>query len=87
MILEILAIRDRAVNAYGKPLFFNAIGAAIRAFGDEINRDHADNEMYRHPEDYDLYSLGHYDDSTGQITQHPQPKQVAIGKNLTTKGA
>lgn len=80
MKLEILSIRDRAVDAFGRPMFFPTIGAAVRAFDDEINRDSKDNPYFAHPEDYDLYHLGHFDDSTGRFTMLEAPKQVAIGR-------
>lgn len=78
MKLEIVAIRDRAVNAYGQPIFVPAIGAAMRSFMDEINNDQS--SIYKHPEDYDLYHLGTYDDSNGNITCLDQPRMVAVGK-------
>lgn len=79
MRLMIVAVRDRALDAYLRPFFVNALGGAIRGFQDEINR--ADGEMFKHPDDYDLYHLGDWDDETGQFTSQ-QPKQIAIGKNL-----
>jgi len=82
-ILEVLAVRDRAANAYGRPFFVNTIGQAIRSFSDVLNGTE-DSEMKRHPGDFDLFSLGQFDDETGQFLQHPQPKQVAVGKDLVT---
>lgn len=84
MKLIVLAIRDRAIDAFGRPMFMTATGAAIRGFGDEINDPRADNQMNKHPDDYDLYELGTWDDATGRFEQHEQPKQVAIGKNMKT---
>lgn len=78
---EIVAIHDRAVDAYLRPWFVPALGQAVRAFGDEINRPAADNTMNQHPEDYDLYHLGSWDDQTGEFTNIGMPKQIAIGKN------
>lgn len=82
MILVILAIKDRAVDAYGRPMFFPAIGAAVRAFQDEINRVAPDNTMNAHPDDYDLYEFGTFNDSTGRFLLNVDPVQVAIGKQL-----
>lgn len=80
MILKIVAIRDRAADVFGQPNFVTSLGAAIRGFGDEINRK-SDSVLYQHPEDFDLYHLGEYDDSTA--TFHTGvPKQIAIGKDL-----
>lgn len=83
MILQIVAIRDRAADAFQQPWFVHTIGQAIRAFGDEINRK--DSPAGQHPDDYDLYHLGSYDDFEGHLTNNEGgPKQIAIGKNLAT---
>lgn len=82
MKLEIVAIHDRAADAFGRPISVNALGQAIRSFQDEINRPAENNEMNRHPDDYDLFHLGTYDDNTGELTSLEEPKQIAIGKQL-----
>lgn len=76
----LVAIRDRAIDAF-QPIFnVRATGEAIRAFQDALNKP--DNPMNTHADDYDLYSLGTFDDDTGQITVHTKPEQIAIGKQL-----
>jgi len=80
---QICAVHDRALDAFGQPFFVPAIGAAIRSFQDEINN--AQGDMHKHPEDYDLYQLGVYEDTTGKIIPLDEPKQLAIGKQLLTK--
>jgi len=82
MKMEIVAIHDRAADAFGRPFFCNALGQAIRSFQDEINRSGENNEMNRHPDDYDLFHLGEYDDNTGALTSLEEPKQIAIGKQM-----
>lgn len=79
MKLAVLSIRDLAINAFGQPVFFAAVGGAIRAFGDEINRVAENNNMNRHPEDFELYELGIYDDQTGKFDMAQQPIRVATG--------
>lgn len=82
MKLVIVAIRDRAVNAYGRPNFVAALGQALRSFGDEVNRKDAENQLHAHPEDFDLYELGTYDDADGKFELLDRPRQVAVGKDL-----
>lgn len=77
MTSKICTVRDRATDTYGQPIFVQAIGQAIRSFGDEINRK--DSQLGLHPEDYDLYVIGEYDERTGFIKSE-QPRQIAIGK-------
>lgn len=83
MIMQVFAIKDRALNAFLQPFFAPTIGAAIRAFSDGINDpQHA---MNSHPDDYDLWHLATWDDASGTFNQvsdqHEFPHQVAIGKN------
>lgn len=85
MKLKVLAVRDRAVDAFAQPMFVPHIGSAIRSFGDEINNNREGNPLYAHPDDYDLYDLGEYDDQTGRIEQPTTPTQIAIGKNLKVR--
>lgn len=77
---KILAVKDRAIDAFLQPFFTPALGAGIRAFQDEINR--ADSPMHNHPDDYDLYYIGEYETTTGHVEAIP-PQQIAIGKQLT----
>lgn len=81
MRYKVLAIRDRAIDAFGQPFFSSSIGGAIRSFTDEINRVAENNQLNKHPEDFDLFALGEYDDSTGRF-DCADPSQVAIGKDL-----
>lgn len=73
MKLEIYTIRDSAAVAYGRPFYAPARGAAIRSFSDEVNRENPENPLYSHPADFELYYLGVFDDSTGElISQVPE---------------
>ena len=80
-ILEIVAIRDRAVDSFGNPVAVVAIGQATRSFGDEIRNP--ESNMHRHPDDYDLYHIGSFDTSTGAIVSRETPEMIAIGKSLS----
>lgn len=75
MKLVVCAVKDRAVNAYNRPIFVPTVGVAIRSFNDEANRK--DSEMNNHPEDYDLYELGSWDDETGIYEPVDVPRVVA----------
>jgi hypothetical protein len=81
MILFVFAVRDRATDQFGTPMFLVNSGQAIRSFADEINREAADNMLYRHPDDYDLYSMGSFDSSLG-LFNTKVPEMVSIGKNV-----
>lgn len=82
MKLVILAVRDRAADAFANPFYAPTIGAAVRGFSDEMNK--SDSRLRLHPEDYDLFELGTFDDNSGVFNCHA-PRQVAVGKDLVTK--
>jgi len=82
MINVICSVKDRAADAFGRPLFVPSVGFAIRSFSDEVNRQADDNQMYHHSDDFDLFELGTFDDSTGIIECHPQPKLLTLGKSV-----
>lgn len=81
MKLYIYAVRDRATDQYGTPMFLIAPGQAIRSFADEVNRADKENQIYQHPDDFDLYELGSYETNTGKF-ETKDPEQKAIGKDL-----
>jgi hypothetical protein len=78
----ICTVKDRAADAYGRPMFVPSAGVAIRSFSDEINRNNADNQLYNHPDDFDLYELGEFDDNSGLFALHEQPKLLSLGKQV-----
>ena len=78
----ICTVKDRAADAYGRPMFVPSAGVAIRSFSDEINRDNPDNQLFNHPDDFDLYELGEFDDNTGLFSLHEQPKLLSLGKQV-----
>jgi hypothetical protein len=84
MKLTLCTVKDRAADAYGRPMFVPSTGIAIRSFSDEINRQSEDNQMYNHSDDFDLYELGQFDDNTGLFTLHEQPKLLTLGKQVKT---
>lgn len=82
MIQIICAVKDRAADAFGRPLFVPSVGLAIRSFSDEVNRSDSENQMFNHSDDFDLYEIGSFDDNTGIIDCHAQPKLLSLGKSV-----
>ncbi|WNK14482.1 MAG: nonstructural protein [Microvirus sp.] len=77
---QVCAIWDSAIQKYGRPYIVPHTNLAIRDFGDEVNRETPDNNLFRHPSDYELWSLGLYDDETGDFTDQ-KPTCIARGKD------
>lgn len=83
MRFKIVAIRDNAIQSYAQPVFVPHVGAAIRSFGDEVQKK--DTPLGTHPEDYELYLLGEYDDQTGEF-DGIRPERLVSGKDFLKQG-
>lgn len=70
----VVSIRDRVADCFSRPVFTQTEGTAIRSFTDEVNRPAADNELGKHPEDFDLYLVGVFDDQDGSFACEAQPR-------------
>ena len=81
MITQVVALFDGKVEAFGMPQFVQSVGAGVRAFGDAVNGS-GDSDIRRHPEDFQLFHLGSFDDETGRFTQFDVPKLLSAGLTL-----
>lgn len=83
MKMTVLAVRDRCADVFAQPMFVMSLGSAVRSFGDEINRADPNNQFNKHPEDFDLWHLGFWDDNTGIFEFLTDGfRQVALGRDL-----
>ena len=76
----LMAIKDRAIDAFQPVASVRAKGEAIRPFQDAINNPQ-NAQLHAHPDDYDLYMVGTFDDETGELTPI-KPEKLADGKQL-----
>ena len=67
MKLNVYSIFDSAAKAYTNPFFMHNDGLAIRAFSDNVNAEQ-ENNISKHPDQFTLFHIGEFDDSTGEIT-------------------
>lgn len=81
----IVAVKDRAADAYMRPFFVPTANMAIRSFMDEVNRKSEDNQLFHHPEDFDLYELGVFDDNSGRIESYDDMKLLMLGKQAKSE--
>ena len=85
MISVIVSVRDTAAEAFGRPMYLQSLGVAIRSFTDEVNREDKDNQLFNHPDDFDLYDLGVFDDSIGKYQIRDNPTVIVRGKDVKIK--
>lgn len=77
-----VAVRDSAAGAYNRPFFVPAAGMALRSFEDETNRADPQNPMHAHPEDFELYHIGFFDEETASLTALPSPVLLVRAKDV-----
>lgn len=78
----IVSVKDTAAQAFGRPVFVPAVPVAVRSFRDEVNRKDSSEDLAKHPEDFELYELGTFDDATGVVEVLPVPRMIARAKDL-----
>lgn len=66
MIISAYSIYDIKALTYSNPFFAPNHGAAMRIVQDAAND--MNTSLARHPNDYIVYHIGHYDTDIGQMT-------------------
>lgn len=87
MQLKIIVIRDIRANVHGIPMFVPNIAVALRQLGDQINEPANKDPVAMHPEDFEIWELGTYDDERGWFetehdASHTQRRQICACKDL-----
>lgn len=83
MLQFIVSVKDRAADVFNRPFFVPHRNVAVRDFTDEVNRADPNNPLHKHPDDFDLYVLGQFDDSTGTFIVEVSPTVLVRGKDVT----
>lgn len=79
----IVCVFDVAAGAYARPWFTASLGLALRAFSDEAVRQAADNPMFAHPADFQLFHFGEFDDVQGRFTLlESGPVRIAVASDF-----
>lgn len=82
--MKVFAVFDKKAEMFYNPFFMKATGLALRGFSDMINAN--DNSQYAlHPEDFNLFELGVFDEDTGKIEQYSEPRMLGNGLDYKNK--
>lgn len=83
MLMYIYTVRDSAAQVFGRPFYLANPGVAVRVFTDQVN-DPSDgqNDLFRHPDDFELFELGTFDDSSGIFEIHMSPRPICTAKSV-----
>lgn len=65
MLYHIITVYDKATQAYMRPFVALSTGQAVRMFEDETQAQGS--EIGKHPEDYALFKIGTFNDSSGEV--------------------
>jgi hypothetical protein len=82
MLQFVVSVKDRAADVFNRPFFVPHRNVAVRDFTDEVNRSAADNQLNKHPDDFDLYLIGTFDDNTGTFSMEEQPVVLVRAKDV-----
>lgn len=87
-MFKVYTLRDRQSGLFGKPVFSLALGALVRELTDHVNSGRSDDTIVQHPEDFQLYYLGEFDDQKGTFSLLPLPDMVIdCGTLVRPRGA
>lgn len=82
MVSNVYAIFDTKADMFNQPFVFTTNGQAIRAFSDLAYDKNT--FVGRHPEDYRLFKIGMFDDSTG-LLESCRPEPLGMASEYITK--
>lgn len=78
MKFTLVAVKDNAVESFQPVNTVRARGEALRGFIDAVNNPQ-NQQLHAHPEDFDLYVIGYFDDQTGILERVEQPERIMRG--------
>lgn len=74
---------DRASESFSPPFAAPHAGVAIRGFSDAIGNVQRNTDISNHPDDYDLFEIGTFDNETGRLEPHIEGKKLLVqGKQV-----
>lgn len=85
MLMSVFTVRDSASQLFGRPFYCINMGHAHRGFSDQVNTpvlDGQQNDLFAHPDDFELFELGTFDDATGLFVLHEAPRSVCTAKSV-----
>lgn len=83
MMLQIYSIRDKAVEAFGRPFFLATKGECLRVFMDLCGDPQSN--LFKHPADYSVWHLGEFNDQNAEISLLPEPVRLFGGEEFGGK--
>lgn len=76
------SVLDLIGQQYGRPFFVVSVGSAIRGFSDEVNTPAEQSVLFKHPDDFQLFEIGVFDDSSCKFELLDVPKMLVSGSQV-----
>lgn len=70
MLFKMYTLFDSKSECYVAPFYAKAKGDALRQIISVVNDVNSKHEFGKYPEDFTLFEIGSFDDSTGVVTPH-----------------
>lgn len=83
MKLRVFAVRDVKAEGFDRPFTMGSAGQAVRQFGDWC-RD-GQTLLGKHPEDFQLYEVGFFDDQSAELEACVPIRLVSSGSDWLTE--
>lgn len=83
MNVKIYSVYDVKTAIYNVPMFAHNAGHVIRVFTDQC--DNPDSPYHAHPEDYQLFEVGGWDDHSGEIKTMAKPHLVITATEIANR--
>lgn len=84
-MLKVFSVKDVKADAFMQPFFTHNRNTAERDFREAVSTPDQKNPMSRHPEDFELYELGNWDDQVGVIVSRDAPDLVIKGSQVVPR--
>jgi len=81
----VYSVRDSKSESFALPFFQVNKAVALRSFAGAVNNPQTG--MGQHPNDYALFELGTWDDTTGRMEAHDQPIHLGNAFEFVEKAA
>lgn len=83
MVLNVYSVYDLKAKAFLSPFFLPQDAMAVRALIDAVSD--STHQFAKHPEDYQLFKLGSFDDALGVLTPGKQHELLVLVSSLVKR--
>ena len=84
--IVVCSVRDSAAQSFAQPMFFPTTATAIRSFTDAVNREDQNSNLYMHPQDFELWVIGLFDEDDGTF-ESPAEFRRCLARGVDVKAS